>query len=49
MRKFVRAAVDITLEEVIAKDIPVQGLGGFVQKIATTLYLTKHPIKEEGA
>ena len=38
MRKAIKAAVDITLKEVVEKDVPVQGLGGFVWEIAKVLF-----------
>lgn len=41
MRKAVRAAVDITLEEVVEKDVPVQGLGGFVLEIGKVIFDAK--------
>jgi hypothetical protein len=41
MRGSVRAAVDITLKEVVEKDVPVQGLGGFVLEIAKVLFDAK--------
>ena len=41
MRNSVRAAVDITLKEVVAKDVPVQGLGGFVFEISKVIFEAK--------
>jgi hypothetical protein len=41
MRKAVRDAVDITLKEVVNKDVPVQGLGGFVLEIAKVIFEAK--------
>jgi hypothetical protein len=41
MRRAVRAAVDITLKEVVAKDVPVQGLGGFVLEISKVIFTAK--------
>jgi hypothetical protein len=41
MRASVRAAVDITLKEVVAKDVPVQGLGGFVFEISKVIFEAK--------
>ncbi|MBE9594631.1 MAG: hypothetical protein IMF19_14260 [Proteobacteria bacterium] len=41
MRGAVRAAVDITLKEVVAKDVPVQGLGGFVLEISKVIFTAK--------
>lgn len=41
MREAVRAAVDITLTEVVEKDVPVQGLGGFVLEIAKVIFEAK--------
>lgn len=38
MREAIRAAVDITLREVVAKDVPVQGLGGFVLEIGKVIF-----------
>lgn len=41
MRKAIRAAVDITQKEVIEKDIPVMGLGGFVLEVGKVLFEAK--------
>ena len=41
MRKAIRAAVDITLKEVVDKDVPVQGLGGFVLEIGKVIFEAK--------
>jgi hypothetical protein len=41
MRVSVRAAVDITLKEVVEKEVPVQGLGGFVLEIAKVIFDAK--------
>jgi hypothetical protein len=41
MRRAVRAAVDITLKEVVEKDVPVQGLGGFVLEISKVIFEAK--------
>jgi len=41
MRNAVRAAVDITMKEVVDKDVPVQGLGGFVLEIGKVLFEAK--------
>jgi predicted metalloprotease with PDZ domain len=41
MRKAIRAAVDITLKEVVEKDVPVQGLGGFVLEIGKVIFEAK--------
>lgn len=41
MREAIRAAVDITQKEVIEKDIPVMGLGGFVLEIGKVLFEAK--------
>jgi len=41
MREAVRAAVDITLKEVVEKDVPVQGLGGFVLEIGKVIFDAK--------
>jgi hypothetical protein len=41
MRASVRAAVDITLKEVVEKEVPVQGLGGFVLEIAKVIFDAK--------
>jgi hypothetical protein len=38
MREAIRAAVGITMKEVVEKDVPVQGLGGFVWEIAKVLF-----------
>jgi len=46
MRKAARAAVDITLKEVVEKEVPVQGLGGFVLEICKVLFEAK--MREEG-
>jgi hypothetical protein len=49
MQKFIRAAVSITEEEVLSHEIPIQGLGGFIQKIATCMLLVKYRIDTEEA
>ena len=41
MREAVRAAVNITLKEVVEKDVPVQGLGGFVLEIGKVIFNAK--------
>jgi hypothetical protein len=41
MREAVRASVDITIKEVVEKDVPVQGLGGFVLEIAKVIFDAK--------
>lgn len=41
MRGAVRAAVDITLKEIVAKDVPVQGLGGVVLEISKVIFDAK--------
>ena len=41
MREAIRAAVDITLKEVVDKDVPVQGLGGFVLEIGKVIFTAK--------
>jgi len=41
MRKAIRAAVDITIKEVVDKDVPVQGLGGFVLEIGKVIFDAK--------
>lgn len=41
MRKSIRAAVDITLKEVVHKEVPVQGLGGFVFEIGKVIFEAK--------
>jgi hypothetical protein len=41
MREAVRDAVDITIKEVVEKDVPVQGLGGFVLEIAKVIFDAK--------
>lgn len=41
MRKAIRAAVDITQKEVIEKEIPVMGLGGFVLEVGKVLFEAK--------
>ena len=41
MREAVRAAVNITLKEVVKKDVPVQGLGGFVLEIGKVIFEAK--------
>ena len=46
MREAIRAAVDITLKEVVDKDVPVQGLGGFVLEIGKVIFDVK---MDEGA
>lgn len=45
MREAIRAAVDITLKEVVEKDVPVQGLGGFVLEIGKVIFDAR--MKEE--
>jgi hypothetical protein len=45
MREAVRASVDITIKEVVNKDVPVQGLGGFVLELAKVIFEAKR--KEE--
>ena len=47
MRKAARAAVDITLKEVVEKEVPVQGLGGFVLEICKVLFEAK--MREEAS
>jgi hypothetical protein len=41
MRASVRAAVDITLKEIVAKEVPVQGLGGVVLEISKVIFEAK--------
>jgi hypothetical protein len=41
MREAIRAAVDITLKEVVDKDVPVQGLGGFVLELGKVIFDAK--------
>jgi hypothetical protein len=41
MRESIRAAVDITLKEVVEKKVPVQGLGGFVLEIGKVIFEAK--------
>ena len=41
MREAIRAAVDITLKEVVEKDVPVQGLGGFVLEVGKVIFAAK--------
>jgi len=41
MRKAIRAAVDITIKEVVDKEVPVQGLGGFVLEIGKVIFEAK--------
>jgi gas vesicle protein len=41
MRKAIRAAVDITIKEVVDKAVPVQGLGGFVLEIGKVIFEAK--------
>lgn len=41
MRESIRAAVDITLKEVVEKEVPVQGLGGFVLEIGKVIFEAK--------
>ena len=41
MRKAARAAVDITLKEVVEKEVPVQGLGSFVLEICKVIFEAK--------
>jgi hypothetical protein len=41
MRKSIRAAVDITIKEVVDKEVPVQGLGGFVLEISKVIFEAK--------
>ena len=45
MRESIRAAVDITLKEVVKKEVPAQGLGGFVFEIGKVIFEAK--IREE--
>lgn len=46
MERAIQYAVDITRRRVVGK-IEMQGLAGFVQKIATALFLTKIRIESE--
>ena len=46
MRKAIRAAVDITNNEIVAKEIPVMGLGGVVLEIGKVIFEAK--MAEEG-
>jgi hypothetical protein len=41
MREAIRAAVDITIKEVVDKEVPVQGLGGFVLEIGKVIFEAK--------
>lgn len=41
MRESIRAAVDITIKEVVDKEVPVQGLGGFVLEIGKVIFEAK--------
>jgi hypothetical protein len=41
MQEAVRAAVDITLKEIVAKDVPVQGLGGVVLELSKVIFDAK--------
>ena len=41
MRKAIRAAVDITNKEIVAKEIPVMGLGGVVLEIGKVIFNAK--------
>lgn len=41
MRKAIKAAVDITIKEVVDKNVPVQGLGGFVLEIGKVIFEAK--------
>jgi hypothetical protein len=41
MREAIRAAVDITMTEVVNKDVPVMGLGGFVLEIGKVIFDAK--------
>ena len=41
MREAIRAAVDITVKEVVDKNVPVQGLGGFVLEIGKVIFEAK--------
>jgi len=41
MRKAIRAAVDITNKEVVEKEVPVMGLGGFVLEIGKVIFEAK--------
>jgi len=41
MRKAIRAAVDITNKEIVAKEIPVMGLGGVVLEIGKVIFEAK--------
>ena len=45
MREAIRAAVDITLKEVVDKDVPVQGLGGFVLEICKVIFDAKMAVE----
>jgi hypothetical protein len=47
MRASVRAAVNITLKEIVAKEVPVQGLGGVVLEISKVIFEAK--MSEEAA
>lgn len=42
MRTAVKGAVQITLQEVLTADLPIQGVGNFVEKIAVTIFRHKH-------
>lgn len=41
MRESIRVAVDITLKEVMAREIPVMGLGGFVWDVGKVIFEAK--------
>jgi hypothetical protein len=41
MREAIRAAVDITMTEVVNKDVPVMGLGGFVLDVGKVIFEAK--------
>jgi hypothetical protein len=41
MRHSVRAAVDIAMKEIVAKEVPVQGLGGVVLEISKVIFEAK--------
>ena len=42
MRTAVKGAVQITLQEVLTAELPIQGVGNFVEKIAVTIFRHKH-------
>lgn len=48
MRASVRAAVDITLKEIVAKEVPVQGLGGVVLEISKVIFEAKRKEEAKG-